>query len=75
VCGHTRFAKIRNEVIRGKIEVASVEDKLRDARLRWFDHIRSMDTPVKRCENFDLYTIEGVEVDQRRVGVKLLDTI
>ena len=37
ICGHTRLDKIRNEVIRGKIGVASIEDKIRDARftLAW----------------------------------------
>ena len=29
ICGHTRLDKIRNEVIRDKIGVASIEDKLR----------------------------------------------
>ena len=32
--GHTGLDKIRNEVIRGKIGVIFVEDKIRDARLR-----------------------------------------
>ena len=32
--GHTRLDKIRNEVIRDKIGVTFVEDKIRDARLR-----------------------------------------
>ena len=52
VCGHTRLDKIRNEVIRGKIGVASIEDKMREARLRWFGHIRrtSKSAPVRRCE-------------------------
>ena len=36
ICGHTRRDKIRNEVIRGKIEVTSIEDKIREARLYWF---------------------------------------
>jgi len=42
-------------VIRGKIKVASIEDKIREARLHWFGHIRrrSMDAPVRRCEKFD----------------------
>jgi len=36
----------------GKIGVTSVEDKMREARLRWFGHIRrrSRDAPVRRCE-------------------------
>jgi len=54
VCGHiyTRLDKIRNEVIRGKIEVASIEDKMRETKLRWFGHIRrrSRSALVRRCE-------------------------
>jgi len=44
-----------NEVIRVKIVVASIEDKTRDVRFRWFGHIRwrSMDAPVRICENFN----------------------
>jgi len=35
--------------------VASIEDKMRDARLRWYDHIRRrpMDLPVRRCETIE----------------------
>ena len=33
ICGHTRLDKIRNKVIRGKIGVVSIEDKMREARL------------------------------------------
>ena len=55
LCGHMRLDKIRNEVIRGKIGVASIDDKIREARLRWFDHMRrrNMDAPVTRCERLD----------------------
>ena len=51
ICGHTRIDKIRNEVVRGKI-VASIEDKMREARFCWFGHIRRRprDAPVRRCE-------------------------
>ena len=34
MCGHTRLDKIKNEMIRGKIGVASIEDKIKEARLR-----------------------------------------
>jgi len=56
MCGHMRHDKIRNDVIRDKIEVASIENKIRKARLRWFSHIkrRRMDAPMKRCEKIDL---------------------
>jgi len=55
ICGYTRLDKIRNEMIRGKIGVASVEDKMREARLRWFGHIkrRLRDAPVRRCETIE----------------------
>ncbi|KAG5606833.1 hypothetical protein H5410_028325 [Solanum commersonii] len=58
MCWHTRSDKIRNEVIREKVGVASVVDKLREAKLRWFGHVkrRCTDAPVRRCEGL---AIEG----------------
>ena len=55
MCGHTRLDKIRNELITGRIEVKSIEDKIKDARLCWFGHIRKrdMDALVRRCEKID----------------------
>ena len=55
MCGHTKFDKIRNGVIRGKIGVAPIEDKIREARLRCFGHVRrrTMEVQVRRCENID----------------------
>ena len=38
-------------MIKGKIGVAPIEDKIREARLRWFGLVRrSMDVPVRRCK-------------------------
>ncbi|XP_060191168.1 uncharacterized protein LOC132620753 [Lycium barbarum] len=56
MCGHTRRDRIRNEDIRDKVGVASVEDKMREARLRWFWHVkrRGIDAPVQRCERLAL---------------------
>ena len=55
ICGHTRLDRIRNEVIRDKIGVTFIEEKIGEARLRWFGHIRrrNMDASVKRCERID----------------------
>ena len=52
MCGHTRLDRIRNEVIRGKLGVASIGDKMRESRLRWFGHVqrRHPTDPVRRCE-------------------------
>ena len=35
--------------------MASIEDKIREARLRWFGHIRRRlrDVPVRRCETIE----------------------
>ncbi|XP_070026270.1 uncharacterized protein [Nicotiana sylvestris] len=52
MCGHTRKDRITNKVIRDKVGVASIEDKLRESSLRWFGHVkrRDIDAPVMRCE-------------------------
>ena len=36
--------------------MAPIEEKMRESRLRWFDHVkrRSMAAPVRRCELIDL---------------------
>nr|XP_016478590.1 PREDICTED: uncharacterized protein LOC107799961 [Nicotiana tabacum] len=52
MCRLTRLDKIKNEVIRQKVEMAPVDEKMREARLRWFGHVRrrSPDAPVRSCE-------------------------
>ncbi|XP_070025956.1 uncharacterized protein [Nicotiana sylvestris] len=54
--GYTGRDKIRNEAIQDKVGVASVDDKMRESRLRWFEHVkrRSIDAPVRRCERLTM---------------------
>ncbi|KAF3636096.1 putative protein-like [Capsicum annuum] len=56
MCGFTRADGVRNEIIREKVGVVSVEDKMREVRLRWFGHVmrRGTDAPVHRCERLAL---------------------
>ncbi|PHT96000.1 hypothetical protein T459_03882 [Capsicum annuum] len=56
MCGLTRGDRVRNETIWEKVGVTPVECKLREARLRWFGHVkrRGMDAPVRRCERLAL---------------------
>ncbi|KAG2648673.1 hypothetical protein PVAP13_1NG059050 [Panicum virgatum] len=48
-CGHTRRDRVRNEVIRDRIGVAQIEEKLTQHRLRWFGHVqrRPPEAPVR----------------------------
>jgi Reverse transcriptase (RNA-dependent DNA polymerase). len=52
MCGKTRKDKIRNEHIRRLVEVAPIQDKLRENRLRWFGHVkrRPITAPVRKSE-------------------------
>ena len=38
--GVTRKDKIRNEYVRGNAKIAKLGDKLRNARLRWYGHVK-----------------------------------
>ena len=38
--GATRKDKIRNEYVRGTAKIAKLGDKLRNARLRWYGHLK-----------------------------------
>lgn len=65
MCGHTMRDKIRNDDIRNKVGVTSMEDKMHEARLRWYVHVkrRGVDAPVRRCERL---TMVGLMSDKAR---------
>ncbi|KAF3631524.1 hypothetical protein FXO38_26605 [Capsicum annuum] len=48
--------RVKNEIIRDKVGVASMEDKIQEGRLRWVGHVmrRDADAPVRRCERLAL---------------------
>ena len=50
MCGNTRRDKVRNEDICTKIGVHSIEEKMRENRLRWFSHVRRK--PTDRAYQF-----------------------
>ena len=58
MCGHTRLDRIRNEVFRERLGVASIVDKIKEWRLRWFGHVRRRQTtePVRVVETL---SVEG----------------
>ncbi len=61
---HTRLDKVRNESIRENVRLMSIEDKLREGRLRWFDHVkrRHIEAPVRQVEHI------GLENKKKRRG-------
>ena len=48
ICGHTRMDRVWNDDIRDRLEVAPIEEKLVQHRLRWFGHVqrRPPEVPV-----------------------------
>jgi len=72
ICGYTRMNKVSNGVIRDLAKVAPIEDKIRETRLRWFDHVkrRSVDAPVRRCARINIPDGKRGRADQRRVWTR-----
>ena len=68
MCGYTRLDRIRYVVIREKAVVTPLEEKMRETRLRWFDHVkrRSVNAPVRRCEVINIYVLQGREREDNR---------
>ncbi|KAL6582640.1 hypothetical protein OROMI_004718 [Orobanche minor] len=72
MCGHTKKDRLRNEVIREKVRVASIEDKMMENRLRWFGHVRRrpVDAPVRRLgtlhRNTTFWTSWDWEISSRK---------
>ena len=63
MCGKTRRDKVRNKYIRTKIDITSIEEKMRENRLRWFDHVqcRPIDAPVRRVERINLGQVKRAQ--------------
>ncbi|KAL6564528.1 hypothetical protein OROMI_015978 [Orobanche minor] len=75
MCGHTKKDRLRNEVIREKVRVASIEDKMMENRLRWFGHVRRrpVDTPVRRLESWGTSNIVKGRGRPKKTWIKLIE--
>ena len=64
-CGNTRRDRVRNEVIRDRVGVAPIEEKLTQHRLRWFGHVqrRPPEAPVRSRVLKRVDKVKRVEVD------------
>ncbi|KAL6577117.1 hypothetical protein OROMI_011393 [Orobanche minor] len=75
MCGHTKKDRLRNEVIREKVRVAYIEDKMMENRLRWFGHVRRrpVDAPVRRLESWGTNNIVKGRGRPKRTWIKLIE--
>lgn len=44
----SRVTRKKNKYVKGSIEVASIMNKIRENRLRWFDHVTMVMEMLKR---------------------------
>ncbi|KAL6508141.1 hypothetical protein OROHE_021683 [Orobanche hederae] len=75
MCGHTKKDRLRNEVIREKVRVASIEDKMMENRLRWFGHARRrpIDAPMRRLESWGTSNIVKGRGRPKKTWIKLIE--
>ena len=73
MCGNTRRAKVRNEDIRIKIGVTSIEE-MRKNRLRWFSHARRRptDAPVRRVERIKLGQVKRAQGRPKKIWMEVI---
>jgi len=74
MCGNTRRDKVRNEDIRAKIGVALIEEKMRENRLRWFDHVRCklINTSVRRVERIKLEQVKRAQRRSKKIWMEVI---
>jgi len=53
---YTKLDRIKNVVIREKVGIAPIEDKMSETRLRWFEHVKRkcINAPLRTCETINL---------------------
>ena len=61
VCRYMRLNRIRNEMVREKVGVSPIEDKIRETRLKWFGCIK------RRSENV---LVRRIRNDSKLIGLK-----
>ena len=74
ICGNMKREKVRNENIRTKIGVASIEEKMRENRLQWFDHLRRRltDAPVQRVERIKLRQVKKAHERMKKTWIEVI---
>ena len=65
---------MRNEDIRTKIGVTSIEEKMRENHLRWFDHVRRRptDAPVRQVERINLGQVKRAQGRPKKTWMEVI---
>ena len=65
---------MRNLDIRTKIGVASIKEKMRENRLRWYDNVRrrSTDAPVRRVERINLGQVKRAQGGPKKTWMEVI---
>ena len=73
MCGNTRRDKVRNEDIRIKIGVASIEEKMRENRLRWFGYVRCRPIDAfRRVERIKLGQVKRAQGRPKKTWMEVI---
>ena len=74
MCGNTKRDNVRNEDICSKIDVALIEEKMRENRLRWFGHVRRRpaDAPVRRVEFIKLGQVKRAQGRPKKTWMEVI---
>ena len=88
VLGVTRKDKIRNEYERGTAKIAKLVDKLQNARLRWYEHVKRREEDYVRKRMMEMAVpgrrkrgrprrrwMDLVRKDMERVGTREGDKV
>ena len=65
--GVTRKDKIRNEYVRGTAKIAKLGDKLRNARLRWYGHVKRREEDYMGKMMMEM-AVPGIREEGQREG-------
>lgn len=65
ICDESRKDRTRNERIWENLGITSIDDKLRETRLRWFRHVQNMPTMASVRKSFSMQVDEVKDMDGR----------
>jgi len=74
MCSNMRRDKVRNKDIRTEIGVASIKEKMKENRLRWFGHVRHRptDAPIRRVKCIKLGQVKRAQGKPKKTWMEVI---